>query len=151
MTIAAVRRLRRADREDWERLWNAYIRFYRARVPDEVTEQTFERLCNGAGGLAGLVAVDGQDRPIGLARLVFHASTWAKTHYCYLEDLFVDSAHRGGGTAARLIDAVYECARQHGASRVYWLTQQYNGPARSLYDSVGQLTAFVVYEHRLGE
>jgi hypothetical protein len=45
---------------------------------------------------------------------------------------------------------VYAVARDRGADRVYWQTQQYNGAARSLYDSVGRLTSFIVYEHDLG-
>ena len=35
---------------------------------------------------------------------------------------------------------------RRGADRVYWYTQQYNAPARSLYDVVGHLTSFVGYE-----
>lgn len=27
---------------------------------------------------------------IGLAHILLHKSTWSKTHYCYLEDLYVD-------------------------------------------------------------
>ena len=46
----------------------------------------------------------------------------------------------------RLFNVVYEVAREHGAGRIYWHTQQFNGAARSLYDTVGQLTSFVVYE-----
>jgi hypothetical protein len=33
-----------------------------------------------------------------------------------------------------------------GAAKVYWLTQEYNAPARSLYDTLGHRTSFVVYE-----
>ena len=36
-----------------------------------------------------------------------------------------------------------------GAERVYWHTQEFNGAARSLYDSVGQLTSMVVYEREV--
>jgi GNAT superfamily N-acetyltransferase len=66
-----------------------------------------------------------------------------------LEDLFVDRASRGAGVAGRLFEALYETAREHGATRVYWLGQEYNGAARSLYDTVGRLTSFVVYERDL--
>ncbi len=97
-------------------------------------------------GFAGLVAIDDADRPVGFAHLVFHGSTWSPVGHCYLEDLFVDPAHRGSGTARSLFDAVYALARDRGADHVYWHTQQYNAPARSLYDQVGRLTSFIVYE-----
>ena len=145
----AVRRLRAADREGWRRLWHQYLRFYRADIPASTSDTTFARLCESDSGLVGLLAVEADGNAVGLAHLVFHPSTWAQGPYCYLEDLFVDRGARGAGVAARLFEVLYETARERGATRVYWLTQQYNGAARSLYDTVGHLTSFVVYEHEL--
>jgi len=145
-----VRRLVASDLERWRPLWNGYLAFYRADVPEEVTALTFRRLCEGDQGMLGLVAVDSDDVPVGLAHMVFHAASWSADGYCYLEDLFVDRSFRGGGVAQALFGAVYAQARERGAERVYWHTQQFNGAARSLYDTVGQLTSFVVYEHQLG-
>jgi GNAT superfamily N-acetyltransferase len=147
---APVRPLRDGDRTGWERLWAGYLSFYRGSVEAQVTDQTFARLRDKSDGFAGLVAVDEQDQPIGFAHLVFHGSTWSPTGYCYLEDLFVDPSHRGSGAALGLFDAVYAHARERGAERVYWHTQQYNAPARSLYDRVGRLTSFIVYEGPAG-
>lgn len=144
-----VRRLRETDRKSWQPLWEQYLHFYRAEVPADVSDETFARLIEPDSGLVGLVAVGSDDRPVGLAHLVFHASTWAHPPHCYLEDLFVDPSARGSGAAKRLIEATYETARERGAGRVYWLTQQFNGPARSLYDTVARLTSFVVYERYL--
>jgi GNAT superfamily N-acetyltransferase len=145
-----VRRLRDADRAAWDELWDGYLRFYRADVSAEITNATFGDLCAGSDGMLGLVAVGDDDRPVGLAHLVFHRSTWSATGYCYLEDLFISRDARGGGVARALFDGVYAAARERGAERVYWHTQQYNGAARSLYDTVGHLTSFIVYEHELG-
>ena len=58
---------------------------------------------------------------------------------------------RGGGTARALFSAVYATAAERGCDRVYWHTQQFNAPARSLYETVGQLTSMIVYEHDLAE
>jgi GNAT superfamily N-acetyltransferase len=144
-----VCRLRASDREAWQPLWDQYLRFYRAELPPGTSDKTFARLCEPGSGLVGLLAIDTSEQAVGLAHLVFHPSTWAQTPYCYLEDLFVQHGSRGSGVANRLIGAVYDCAREHGARRVYWLTQQFNGPARSLYDTVARLTSFVVYEREL--
>jgi GNAT superfamily N-acetyltransferase len=141
-----VRPLRDDDRRDWERLWHGYLRFYRASLNDRITNETFVRLRNRLDGFVGLVAVDDDDRPIGLAHLVFHGSTWSESTYCYLEDLYVDPSRRGSGAARSLFDSIYALARERGADRVYWHTQEFNAPARSLYDSVGRLTSFVMYE-----
>lgn len=146
---ARVRPLRERDRENWARLWERYLSFYRAVLDDEVTERTFARLRDGSDSFAGLVAVDEEDRPIGFAHLVFHGSTWSPNGYCYLEDLYVDPGGRGGGAGSSLFRAVYALAHERGATRVYWHTQEFNAPARSLYDTVGRLTSFVLYEHPL--
>jgi GNAT superfamily N-acetyltransferase len=142
-----VRRLENRDLDRWRLLWGGYLSFYRAEVRAHVTKLTFQRLCDGEDGMIGLVAVDADDVPVGLAHLVFHSSTWSEAGYCYLEDLYVDPGHRGGRVARTLFEAVYEHAHERRVGRVYWHTQQYNGAARSLYDTVGELTSFVVYEH----
>lgn len=145
----AVRRLRDADRDGWLTLWHGYLAFYRAEVPEATTDLTFARLRDDTAGMLGLVAVDGAETLLGLAHLVFHGATWSATHSCYLEDLFVDPDARGGGTARALIDAVYATARDRACDRVYWHTQQFNAPARSLYDTVATPTSLIVYEHEL--
>ncbi len=144
-----VRPLQGADFDRWRVLWSGYLSFYRADVPDRVTRLTFERLIERDEGMVGLVCVDAEDRPVGLAHLVFHGGTWTAAGHCYLEDLYVEPQHRGGTAARTLVEAVFAAARERGVERVYWHTQEFNGAARSLYDTIGQLTSFVVYEHVL--
>jgi GNAT superfamily N-acetyltransferase len=141
-----IRPLAAADFALWERLWLAYLRFYRAEVSDEVTALAFRRLCDQTDGMIGLVATDEQGELVGLAHLVFHPSTWSADPYCYLEDLFVHPAARGTGTARQLLEAAFAEARRRGAARTYWETQEFNAPARSLYDQVAHRTSFVIYE-----
>ena len=141
-----IRALEAGDFAPWERMWLAYLQFYRAEVSAEVTGTTFRRLCDQSDGLMGLVATDEEGELVGLAHLVFHSSTWSADPYCYLEDLFVTPAARGTGAARQLLDAVFAEARGRGAARTYWETQEFNGPARSLYDQVAHRTSFVVYE-----
>jgi GNAT superfamily N-acetyltransferase len=141
-----VRRLQDGDRDPWLELWAGYLRFYRAEIPDQVTELTFERLCNGGEGMVGLVATAPDGQPVGFAHLVFHPSTWATNGHCYLEDLYVARSARGGDISRALFDAVFAEARRRGSERTYWHTQQFNGAARSLYDTVGRLTSMVEYE-----
>lgn len=140
-----VRPLEARDFDAWHFLWNGYNAFYRNEVSAEVTRETFRRLQEGADGFFGLIAGSGDDL-VGLAHAIFHPSTWTTRSYCYLEDLFVARTHRGSGVARALIEGVYSEADRRGADSVYWHTQIYNAPARSLYDQVAQPTSFVVYE-----
>jgi GNAT superfamily N-acetyltransferase len=53
---------------------------------------------------------------------------------------------RAKGVGAALIEAVYAAAHAQGASKVYWMTQEFNYRARGLYDKMGQKSHFIVYE-----
>ena len=145
---ATIRPLTPADEAGWRRLWAAYLRFYRAEVSEEVTAATFARLLDPASGMGGLVAED-DGGIVGICNYVLHASTWSQAPTCYLQDLYVDPAARGSGAARALILDCEAVARARGCFRLYWLTQEFNGPARSLYDTVAQRTSFIVYRKPL--
>lgn len=150
MDSYAIRPLAEGDFEDWRHLFEAYVGFYREELSDEVTRSTFSRLLGPDEALFGLVAVSSRhERPIGLVHCVLHPSTWSTGTTCYLEDLFVAEEARGSGSAKALIAAAEAEASRRGAERLYWHTQSFNGPARSLYDQVAKLTSFVVYEKEL--
>jgi GNAT superfamily N-acetyltransferase len=141
-----VRRLESRDKAAWLPLFKGYIEFYKSSVADDVMEETWSRLLSGKEGFhAGFVAVDETDTPIGLAHVLLHRSTWSKTWYCYLEDLFVRPDIRAKGVGRALIDAVYGHADAHGATRTYWSTQEFNYRARGLYDQVATKSPFLQY------
>ena len=139
-----IRPIRVDDRERWEPLWQGYLDFYRAVLTPEVTEGTWAALCDPTSAVHGLVA-EQEDQLAGFAHLVFHPTTWSTHPSCYLEDLYVAKPWRGGDIAQRFIQAVYTFADGFGPASVYWLTQEYNAPARSLYDTLAHRTSFVVY------
>jgi GNAT superfamily N-acetyltransferase len=143
---ARVRRLQARDKAPWLALFKGYIAFYQAEVAENVIETTWRRMLAGDGEFhIGLVAVDANDAPIGLAHVLFHRSTWSVGWYCYLEDLFVDPTRRRQGVGRALIEAVYREADARAASRTYWMTQQSNHAARCLYDCLATLSPFVQY------
>jgi GNAT superfamily N-acetyltransferase len=141
-----VRPLLPTDFDAWRELWLGYLRFYRQEVDDQVTRKTFDRLAGGSGPLIGLVAEDQTGRLLGMAHLVFHPSTWSAADSCYLEDLFVAPEARGTGMARELLEATFAEADRRGVGRTYWETQEFNAPARSLYDQVARRTSFIIYE-----
>jgi GNAT superfamily N-acetyltransferase len=142
----SIRRLEPDDREAWLPLWQSYLDFYEASVPDDVTGETWRRIADPAGPIHGFGAFDGLSRLIGFAHYLFHPVTWSISKRCYLEDLFVSPDARGTGAGRALIEAVYRAADDAGADQVYWLTAHDNVTARRLYDRVGRLTPFVKYQ-----
>lgn len=140
-----IRPIRTEDREAWDPLWHGYLEFYRATLTPEVTERTWDALCDPASAVHGLVAEQNGELA-GFAHLIMHPTTWATGPTCYLEDLYIAKAWRGRDIARQLIKAVYAFADESGAAGVYWHTQEYNAPARSLYDTLAHRTSFVVYQ-----
>lgn len=141
----SVRPVVASDEQEWLKLFQDYIVFYKASVPKDVIALTWRRLLSREDNMMALIARDAGERAVGIAALVFHRSTWSSSWYCYLEDLFVASDVRGQGVGRALIEATYAEADRRGADRTYWATQDDNATARKLYDSVGQLTEFVQY------
>lgn len=134
-----------ADRPGWQRLWDGYLRFYREELDADITDATFKRLCTGSNAMFGFVA-ERDGVLVGLVHALLHTSTWSTTTYCYLEDLFVAKGARGTSIGKDLISTVASEAGRRGAEKLYWHTQEFNGPARSLYDQVAKQTSFVMYE-----
>ena len=70
MTLT-IRDATSSDRDDWLRLWKAYLAFYKVDLPDDVTEHTWERLQDPASRLSVRLAVlDGA--VVGFAIHHFH-------------------------------------------------------------------------------
>ncbi len=142
-----IRPLQAEDRPQWAALWAGYLRFYRHRLAEPVSEAAFARLIDPAQQPYGLVAESaGGGSLVGFAHYQFHRTTWMIAETCYLEDLFVDPGARGGGVGRALIAAVYAAADAAGAGGVYWMTQEFNADARALYDTLAHRTSFIRYE-----
>jgi GNAT superfamily N-acetyltransferase len=144
MSDVTIRPAEAKDEARWRELWAGYIKFYRASVPEETTANTWKQILDPKSNIAALVAVkDGV--VIGICNYLFHDNTWSTKPICYLQDLFVDPKARGGGAAKALILACEEKAKEKGAFRLYWQTQEYNAAARSLYDTITPRSSFIVY------
>jgi GNAT superfamily N-acetyltransferase len=142
----AIWPVRAGDEAAWRGLWQGYLAFYGANLPETVTAATFARLLSDdPNEMRGLVA-EAEGRPVGLVQFVAHRSCWKIEKVCYLQDVFILPEARGLGLGQALIEAVYARADQDGTPAVYWLTQAHNATARRLYDRIGQLTPFIEYD-----
>jgi GNAT superfamily N-acetyltransferase len=134
------------DEAAWRELWQGYLTFYEAELPEAVTASTFRRITSGdpltMRGL--LLEVDGA--AAGFVHYVHHRTCWKDERVTYLQDLFVRPDIRGRHLGRALIGAVYDRADVAAAPAVYWLTQSFNATARRLYDRIGVLTPFIEYD-----
>jgi GNAT superfamily N-acetyltransferase len=133
-----------SDQADWLSLWNAYLTPYDVDLPDDITSLTWRRFLDIDEPLHCISAY-AEGRMVGFCTHVLHRSTWAKGHYCHLEDLFVSPSHRGFGIAQKLVELTHQAAKDHGCSRLYWVTQSTNEIAQRLYDKLAEKTGFIQY------
>ena len=145
MAPPTIRPLAVADEPDWRRLWTHYLDFYETSVPEKVYATTFARLLGDDPWMPSGLVAERDGRIVGLVHYLLHSHCWSVERVCYLQDLFVDPAARGGGVGRALIEAVYAAADAEGAPSVYWLTQEDNPARGPLYDRVGEPTPFVRY------
>ncbi|MEV4775044.1 GNAT family N-acetyltransferase [Microbacterium sp. LWO13-1.2] len=143
--MTSIRAIQQDDFEEWSVLWSGYLRFYESEIADDVTRATFDRLVKDRE-LHGALAIDEEGHAIGLVHWLTHAATWSTGEYCYLEDLFVAPDARGSGSGRAMIAHVREWAEQAGCAKLYWLTQEGNATARTLYDRVATNTGFTHYQ-----
>lgn len=137
------------DYDAWYPIWQGYLTFYKASIPDQVSRGTFMRLAGGVEPMGGFIARDAAGDAVGITHWITHRSCWTLGDYCYLQDLFVAPGARKVGVGRALIEAVTAKATALGCSRVHWLTHETNRPAQRLYDEVAERTGFVQYRKLL--
>jgi GNAT superfamily N-acetyltransferase len=133
-----------ADEAVWRVLWDGYLRFYEASVPEEVTAATWRRILDPQSGIFARLAVR-EGQVIGFAIAILHPGTWSAAPVCYLEDLFVAPEGRGTGAGRALIEDLIARGRANGWRKLYWHTREDNAVARRLYDSFATADGFVRY------
>ena len=102
-------------------------------------------------GLQCLVAVNADGGLLGFTLYLTFPFTWSRGDVCYLQDLFVFSEARGQGIGRAMIEDLQERARKAGWFKIFWMTQNYNQTAQSLYDKIAQRMDYIRYDLNIGE
>lgn len=147
-TAVPVRPVRADDEERWKALYAGYRAFYRSPEDEAAVATTWGWVSGGRHGLRGLVAVDADDRPIGLANLRVFARPASASVGLYLDDLFTAPEARGTGAGTALLERAAAIAAEEGLSVVRWITATDNATARRVYDAVAEATPWVTYDMR---
>lgn len=142
--IVSVRPAVHEDYEKWYEYWSAYQNFYKVDLGEEITGITWSRFFNDAEPIFCAVAAD-QGQTHGFVHYVFHRSTWGRSDFCYLEDLYVCPSVRGQQVGKKLIEYVQLQAKKKGCDRLYWHTQETNKTAQRLYDWIAEKPGVIEY------
>ena len=143
--MTTITRLTHADRARWAELWTGYLTFYKTVLPPETYDLTWQKLFDGRSHAFG--ARDATGHLIGITHYMYQETAWSAAPLCYLQDFYVDEALRSTGAGRKLIEAVSAAAKEYGAGRLYWLTQDHNEVARRLYDRRAANRGFIRYDY----
>ena len=129
-----------------------------ARLHGDLSAAEFEselkRLTRLPEPYVGFIAFDGDDSPIGMidARVRNYAEGAPNLRAAYVEDLWVDEAHRRAGVANALLDAVEDWARAEGLDWIGSDTWPDNYLSREWHKAAGfnEIEQLIVFGKPLG-
>jgi GNAT superfamily N-acetyltransferase len=111
--------------------------FERAPGAVTATEEDVRRHAFGDHPLTHIVMAEWDGTPVGFALWFFNYSTWQGRPGLYLEDLYVEPAHRGRGIGRALLENLARAAVAHGCGRYQWQVLDWNEQAIRVYESLG--------------
>jgi GNAT superfamily N-acetyltransferase len=91
----------------------------------------------GARPAAEAMVAERGGRPVGFALYFTTFSTFLCKPGLYLEDLFVEPAHRGAGIGKALLARLAKLAAERGCGRLEWRVLDWNEPSIRFYESLG--------------
>jgi GNAT superfamily N-acetyltransferase len=112
---------------DYEKLSDEVV-----ATPAHLTKTLF---CENPKAFALVAELDGE--AIGFALYFFNYSTFLGRHGLYLEDLYVQAAHRGVGAGKALLAALAKVAVDNECGRMEWSVLDWNAPSIAFYKSLG--------------
>ena len=135
---------------DWRKLYQGYAEHYQVALTDAGVAATWGWLRDPQHPVSGVVAaVEG--KLVGLAHYRAMPSPLRGAEVGFLDDLYVDPSHRGGGVGARLLDHLNALARSKGWPMIRWITRDNNYRARTLYDRKALRSDWITYEMKPDE
>lgn len=99
-------------------------------------EKLREQLFGPRPAAEALIAERG-GRAVGFALFFTTFSTFLCKPGLYLEDLFVEPAHRGAGIGKALLRALAALARERDCGRLEWRVLDWNEPSIEFYRALG--------------
>ena len=101
------------------------------------TEEALREQLFGPRPAAETLIAERGGRAVGFALYFTTFSTFLCKPGLYLEDLFVEPAHRGAGIGKALLRRLAALARERDCGRLEWRVLDWNEPSIRFYESLG--------------
>jgi GNAT superfamily N-acetyltransferase len=132
-----LRPARPADTPAILRLIRALAEYERLSHAVTATEADLHDTLFGAVPRAQVVLAEVNGDPVGLALFYYTFSTFKTRMNIFLEDLFVEPAHRGTGIGLALMRHLAQRAIAENCRRIEWRVLNWNQPSIDFYQRLG--------------
>ena len=112
------------------------------------TEENIREHVFGKNAVAEVLLAFCNDAPVGFALYFRNFSTFLGKPGMYLEDLFVEPAHRGKGIGKSLLARLAGIAVERGCGRLEWAVLDWNTPSIEFYRGLGAVPKddWIIYQ-----
>lgn len=125
------------DAGEIARLVRALAEFEKLGDEAKGTEDGFRAQLFGAAPVAHAMVAEVAGHVVGLALWFYNFSTFACRPGLYVEDVFVEPAHRGLGIGRAFFQALARRAMERGCARMEWAVLDWNDAAIDFYRGLG--------------
>lgn len=137
MTDFAIRPARPSDCAEILRLIGELAVYEKLEHMAVGTEEALREQLFGPRPAAETLIAERGGRAVGFALYFTTFSTFLCKPGLYLEDLFVEPAHRGAGIGKALLRRLAAMARERDCGRLEWRVLDWNEPSIRFYESLG--------------
>lgn len=127
--------IRKATENDFPQVYDLIKEFALFIKTPEKVAITLPQMIRDKDYFQCLVAMD-NDKVIGFATWFFAYYSWSGKAV-YLDDLYVTAEYRGKNIGTRLMDTVFDIARQAECKKVRWQVSNWNQDAIAFYKKRG--------------
>jgi GNAT superfamily N-acetyltransferase len=132
-----LRPARESDLPDIVRLIRALAEYEHLLHETTVAEDSLREPLFGPLPRAHAILAEVNARPVGIALFFYTFSTFKARSIIFLEDLFVEPAHRGAGIGIALMRHVAQRAIAENCRFVEWRVLDWNQPSIDFYHRIG--------------
>ena len=137
MSAFTLRDATQADLPTIVRLVRALAEYEKLAHEAKGTEAGFAAALFGDAPRAGAIIAEAGGAPVALCVWYRTFSTFTARHGIWIEDVFVEPAHRGQGIAKAIFRSLARRVIDEGGARLEWSVLDWNAPAIAAYRAMG--------------
>ena len=140
-----IRKLEQKDKENWEKLYFGYAKFYKVPMNSSILNTLWEWIQDENHIVKG-ICFELEGKIVGIAHYRTMPRPIKGEYIGFLDDLFVKPDFRGQKIAQKLINYLKSISKVNNWEGIRWITQSSNENAKKLYDKIANNTGFELYE-----